>query len=155
MLDLASFLLVLSVISQGVAAALVDLGVPREMSRSLAPEIVAEVGACLQDPFLKNVLGSGLAVCELLLEDRPAAEVIRRGILDLLAFDGRDWWLVDFKTSRPPAGGNWDDFLVQEKEKYQAQLLAYREMVAAARGLSPQAICLALYFTAGPKALEL
>ena len=132
-----------------------DLGVPRETARSLAPEIVAEVRACLQESFLKNVLGSGLVVCELLLEDRPAADVIRRGILDLLAFDGRDWWLVDFKTSRPPAGGDWNDFLVQEGEKYRAQLLAYREMVSVARGLSPDAIRLALYFTAGPIALEL
>jgi len=72
-----------------------------------------------------------------------------------LAFDGRDWWLVDFKTSRPPAGGDWDAFLVQEKEKYRPQLQAYRDMVAAARDLSPEAIRPALYFTACHKILEL
>lgn len=139
----------------GVAAALVGLGVPRETAHSLAPEILAEVRACLQEPFLQKVLASGSAVAELLLEDQPAPAVLRRGRLDLLAFDGRDWWLVDFKTSRPRAGRDWDDFLAQEREKYRAQLLAYREMVAAARGLNPAAIRLALYFTAGQKVMEL
>jgi ATP-dependent helicase/nuclease subunit A len=140
---------------QGVAAALVGLGVSGEMARGLAPEILAEVCACLQEPFLKNVLASGVAVSELLLEDQPSPGILRRGRLDLLAFDGRDWWLVDFKTSRPPAGGAWDDFLVQETAKYRAQLLAYREMTAKARGLSPEVIRLALYFTAYRNVVEL
>ena len=39
------------------------------------------------------MLASGLGVSELLLEDQPAPEIIRRGRLDLLAFDGQDWWL--------------------------------------------------------------
>lgn len=139
----------------GVAAALVGLGVPRERARGLAPEILAEVRACLQEPFLKKVLASGANVCELLLEDRPTPEILRRGRLDLLAFDGRDWWLVDFKTSRPPAGGDWDFFLREEGEKYRPQLLAYREMAAGARGLRPEALRLALYFTACRKIKEL
>jgi ATP-dependent exoDNAse (exonuclease V) beta subunit len=76
--------------------------------------------------------------------------------LDFLAFDGREWWLVDFKTSRPPAGGNWEDFLLKEQEKYRPQLLAYREMVAGAKDISPpEAIRVALYFTAFRKVVEL
>jgi ATP-dependent exoDNAse (exonuclease V) beta subunit len=141
---------------QGVAAALVSFGVPREVAQKLAPEILAEVESCLQDRFLKGLLASASAVSEWLLEDQPASGVIRRGRLDLLAFDGNEWWLVDFKTSRPPSGGNWEDFLLKEKEKYRPQLLAYREMTAGARGISPpEAIRLALYFTACRKVVEL
>ena len=141
---------------QGVAAALVGLGVPRKMAHSLAPEILAEVTACLQDPFLAALFNPESAVSEWGLEDQPAAGVIRRGRLDLLAFDGRNFWLVDFKTSRPPAGESWDDFLFKEQEKYRPQLLAYREMTARVKGLSsPGDIRLALYFTAGRKVVEL
>ena len=139
----------------GVTAALVGLGVPWEMARSLAPEILLEVNACLPEPFLNNVLASGSGMSELLLEDQPAPGVLRRGRLDLLAFAGQDWWLVDFKTSRPPAGGDWENFLLKEQEKYRPQLLAYREMIAKAKGINPEAIRLALYFTACQKVVEL
>jgi ATP-dependent helicase/nuclease subunit A len=141
---------------QGVAAALVGFGVPRETAQSLAPEILREVDACLDDPFLKNLLAPASAVSEWGLEDQPAPGVIRRGRLDLLAFDGRDWWLVDFKSSRPRPGESWEDFLGREQEKYRPQLLAYREMTARVKGLgSPEDIRLALYFTAGRKMVEL
>jgi ATP-dependent helicase/nuclease subunit A len=140
----------------GVAAALVGLGVSRETAQGLALEILAEVAACLSDPFLKNLLSPAAAVCEWALEDQPASGVIRRGRLDLLAFDGRDWWLVDFKSSRPPGRMSWEDFLSQEQEKYCPQLEAYREMTARVKGLSPlEDIRLALYFTACRKMVEL
>jgi ATP-dependent exoDNAse (exonuclease V) beta subunit len=140
----------------GVAAALVGLGVPRQTAQNLAPEILDEVAACLQDPFLKNLLAPELAVSEWGLEDQPAPGVIRRGRLDLLAFDGSTWWLVDFKSSRPRPGENWEDFLLHEQERYLPQLTAYREMTARAKGLSsPEDIRLALYFTACQKMVEL
>ncbi len=138
----------------GVAAALVGLGLPRPMAQSLAPEILAEVAACLDDPFLAGLLASESAQSEWLLEDRPAAGAIRRGRLDLLAFDGRTWWLLDFKTSRPPAGVAWEDFLRSEKATYGPQLAAYREMTAKLRGLSPEALRPALYFTACRQVLD-
>ena len=76
--------------------------------------------------------------------------------MDLLAFDGKNLWLVDFKTSRPPAGVSWDDFLLEEQEKYRPQLTAYREMTARVKGLAaPGDVRLALYFTAGRQAVEL
>lgn len=40
------------------------------------------------------------------------------------------------KLSRPQHGENWEDFLREEGEKYRPQLLAYGEMVAAAKGIS-------------------
>ena len=140
----------------GVAAALVGLGVSREVAQDLAPEILAEVMACLKDPFLAALLTPESAVSEWGLEDQPASGVIRRGRLDLLAFDGESWWLVDFKSSRPPLGESWDEFILKEQEKYRPQLLAYRDMTARVKGISsPETIRLALYFTACRKAVEL
>jgi ATP-dependent helicase/nuclease subunit A len=140
----------------GVAAALVGLGLPRKTAQGLAPAILKEVDDCLQDPLLKNLLSPASAVSEWGLEDQPAPGIIRRGRLDLLAFDGSNWWLVDFKSSRPPSGVSWEDFLAREQEKYRPQLLAYQEMTARVKGLSsPENIRLALYFTACRKMVEL
>ena len=139
----------------GVAAALAGFGVDRSRARGLAPDILAEVAACLTDPFLAPLLSPDAAVSEWGLEDQPALGIIRRGRVDLLAFDGKSWWLVDFKTSRPPAGVSWDEFLLQEQEKYRPQLAAYREMTARVKGLAtPGEVRLALYFTAGQKKVE-
>ena len=140
----------------GAVAALAGFGVDREKARELAPEILAEVAACLTDPFLAPLLHPDAAESEWGLEDQPAPGIIRRGRVDLLAFDGKIWWLVDFKTSRPPAGVSWDDFLLKEREKYRPQLIAYREMTVRVKGLAtPGDVRLALYFTAGRQAVEL
>ena len=126
------------------------------MAQNLAPEILAELTAALQAPFLQTLLTPAAAVSEWALEDQPAPGSIRRGRLDLLAFDGSAWWLVDFKTSRPRSGESWDDFLIKEQERYRLQLEAYREMTGRLKGISPpQSIRLALYFTACRQVVEL
>jgi ATP-dependent exoDNAse (exonuclease V) beta subunit len=133
-----------------VAAALVQAGLAADDAAFLAPEALAEAQACLSDPTLARFIGAPPEEMksEWLLEDAPALGVVRRGRLDLLVKEGEKWWLVDFKTSRPPAGVPWEDFLARETEKYRPQLLAYREMAAGLQGLEPQALRLALYFTA-------
>ncbi|MDP3183620.1 MAG: UvrD-helicase domain-containing protein [Desulfobaccales bacterium] len=140
-----------------VAAALRQGGLAPAAAHRLAPEILAEVEACLQDPLLARLLAPNLpvALSEWLIEDQPARGVVRRGKLDRLAFDGEHWWLLDYKTSRPPEGESWEDFIAQETEKYRPQLEAYREMAARAKGLAPEAIRVALYFTAIRKVVEL
>ena len=141
-----------------LAAALRQEGMDAAAAAALAPEIRAELEACLADPFLAALLRSDLpwAASEWLLEDRPQPDVIRRGVIDRLAFDGNDWWLLDYKSSRPGAGEGWDAFMARETEKYRPQLLAYREMAAKAKGIEPpEAIRLALYFTACQRAVAL
>jgi ATP-dependent exoDNAse (exonuclease V) beta subunit len=141
----------------GVAAALRQGGLALETAGPLAADILAEVEACRQEPFLARLLAPGLpeAVSEGHLEARPAPDLVRRGRFDLLAHDGRHWWLLDYKTSRPAPGEDWEEFMARETEKYRPQLLAYRDMAARARGLPPESIRLALYFTALPGAVEL
>jgi ATP-dependent exoDNAse (exonuclease V) beta subunit len=143
--------------AEGVAAALRQEGLAPEAASGLAQEILAETAACRRDPVLRRLLDPNLpeAASEWLLESQPQPGVIRRGIMDRLAFDGRDWWLLDYKTSRPGREEDWDAFMAQEKEKYAPQIRAYREMAASAKNIRPEAIRLGIYFTAIQKMVEL
>jgi ATP-dependent helicase/nuclease subunit A len=138
-------------------AALRQAGLAAAVATSLATEIFAELQACQADPFLAALLKPGLpfAASEWPLEDQPQPGMIRRGVIDLLAFDGNHWWLLDFKTSRPPTDEGWDTFIVQEIEKYRPQLLAYREMAARVKELpAPGVIRVGIYFTACQRVVE-
>jgi ATP-dependent exoDNAse (exonuclease V) beta subunit len=140
-----------------LAAALRQEGLARPVAAALAAEIEAELAACQADPFLTALLDPDMpwAASEWLLEDQPQPGTIRRGVIDRLAFDGKDWWLLDYKTSRPAPGEDWETFLAQESEKYRPQLLAYREMAAKAQGIEPpEAIRLGIYFTACRRVVE-
>jgi ATP-dependent exoDNAse (exonuclease V) beta subunit len=141
-----------------LAAALRQEGMAAPAAASLAAEIQAELAACQTDPFLTALLAPDIpwVVSEWLLEDQPHPGAIRRGVIDHLAFDGHNWWLLDFKTSRPARGEDWEAFITQETEKYRPQLLAYREMAAKAQGIEPpEAIRLGIYFTACRKVVEM
>jgi ATP-dependent exoDNAse (exonuclease V) beta subunit len=140
-----------------VAAALRQGGVAPEAAARLAPEILAEVAACRRDPFLAGLLATASPPVrsEWLLEDHAGPGRIRRGQIDLLAFDGASWWLLDYKTSRPEKGEDWEEFIRQETEKYRPQLLAYQQMATRIKGLTPEAIRLALYFTGCQRVVEI
>jgi ATP-dependent helicase/nuclease subunit A len=141
-----------------LATALRQGGVGMSRAASLAAEIAAELKACQGDSFLAGLLRPDLpwAASEWLLEDQPQPGVIRRGVIDRLVFDGSHWWLLDFKTSRPASGEDWQTFLAQETEKYRPQLSAYREMAARAQGLTgPGDIRVCIYFTARQRAVEI
>jgi ATP-dependent exoDNAse (exonuclease V) beta subunit len=140
-----------------LAAALRQEGMTAPAAATLAAEIQAELAACQADPFLTSRLRPDIpqAASEWLLEDQPHPGAIRRGVIDHLSFDGKDWWLLDYKTSRPAAGEDWEAFISRETEKYRPQLLAYREMAARAQGIDPPgAIRLGVYFTACRKVVE-
>ena len=139
-----------------VAAALRQGGVAPEAAALLAPEILAEAAACRRDPFLAGLLEAAtLRHSEWLLEEHAGAGRIRRGVIDLLAFDGKNWWVVDYKTSRPEQEEDWEVFIRAETEKYRPQLLAYRQMAARIKGITPEAVRLALYFTGCQRMMEL
>ncbi|MDD2903841.1 MAG: UvrD-helicase domain-containing protein [Syntrophales bacterium] len=142
--------------SASMAAALRQEGLAPEAAARLAPEILAEASACRRDSFLVELLEAETPpLSEWLLEEDAGAGRLRRGQIDLLAFDGRNWWIVDYKTSRPGSKEDWEDFIRGETEKYRPQLLAYREMVARMKGISPEDIRLALYFTGCQWAVEI
>ncbi len=121
---------------------------------SLAQDILAEIKACREDPFLAPLLSLNLPLArsEWLLEAWHDGNTIYRGQIDRLVFDGRQWWLLDYKTSRPGAKENWPEFIAAEVKKYRPQLLAYREMAAGFYHISPpELIQTVLYFTAGQR----
>jgi ATP-dependent helicase/nuclease subunit A len=137
--------------ADSLAAALRREGLAAAAAALAAPAILAELQACLQDPFLARLLDPALSASrsEWRLEDWADSRTIRRGKIDRAAFDDEQWWLLDYKTSRPEPGQDWEEFITGEAEKYRPQLQAYREMAARAQGLAPEAIQVGLYFTAG------
>jgi ATP-dependent exoDNAse (exonuclease V) beta subunit len=141
----------------GLAAALRQEGLDQAKAAALAPELLAELEACRRDPWLMSLLNPKLpvALSEWLLEDLAGPETLRRGKIDRLVCDGQSWWILDYKTSRPETDADWESFIAHETGKYRPQLLAYREMAAKARGLAPEEVRLALYFTACQRAVEL
>ena len=129
------------------------IGSPTE-ALSLAQDILAEINACREDPFLGPLLSLNLPLArsEWLLEAWHDGNTIYRGQIDRLVFDGRQWWLLDYKTSRPGAEENWPEFIAAALKKYRPQLLAYREMAAGFYHISPpELIQTVLYFTAGQR----
>jgi len=130
-------------------------GVPAALAPTAARDILTEAAACLADPFLRELAAAADLRQEWLLEGLVTPGEIRRGRPDLLARQGDVWWLVDFKSSRPPAEMAWDDFLAREVERHRPQLLAYRELAAARLGLSPDSLRPVLYFTACQRRVDL
>ncbi len=149
-----------------------------EGALALAQEILTEVQACQADPFLAPLLSPSLPVAksEWLVEawtDLPSGRVeaagsalkgvyqsqgpfVYRGKIDRLVFDGRQWWLLDYKTSRPGPEQSWQEFEAAEAAKYRPQMEAYRAMAAKFFNL-PDPACLqtVLYFTAARRAVFL
>jgi ATP-dependent exoDNAse (exonuclease V) beta subunit len=132
-------------------------GVPESEAKPLAREILKEVQLCLQEDFFNWLLEQKhpQAYCEWRLEDRPAADKIRSGSVDRAVFDGRNWWVVDYKTSRPVAGESVDSFLARESQLYRPQLLAYKEMVANYLNVDLNSVRPVLYFTALQRKIEM
>ena len=140
-----------------LAAALRQEGMTGPAAAALAAEIEAELMACQADPFLTPAwprISPGQPVSGS-WKTNPARAPSAGGSSTILSFDGQDWWLLDFKSSRPAAGEDWEAFIARETEKYRPQLLAYREMAAKAKGIEPpEAIRLGVYFTACQQVVE-
>lgn len=156
---------VLSTLAQGqsmpdvpaLAAALKNLGLEETDALRLAQEIRTDLVAAQQEPFLAQALRSdhSQAKTDWRLEDCPQPGQIRQARIDRLFFDGQQWWLVQYVTSRPRAAESESDFLAREAEKYRPQVKVYAEMAARALGLAdPEEIQRALYFTSLQKKLH-
>ncbi|MCX5835129.1 MAG: PD-(D/E)XK nuclease family protein, partial [Deltaproteobacteria bacterium] len=118
--------------------------------------ILGEVSGVLQDPFISRLLVKETPVLrsEWAVEDRAGERRVRSGILDLVAFDGTSWWIIDFKTSRPP-DGNLEAFADIQMALYRPQLEAYRAMLGKAEGVREENIQAGIYLTAIKKWFEI
>jgi ATP-dependent helicase/nuclease subunit A len=142
---------------KAVAQALVREGVGDEEAQETAPMILAEVRACQKEKFCAFILQGDhpFSAGEWVLEDRVEEGLVRSGVIDRIIFDGRAWFLVDYKTTPLPEGTPIETFLQDQDALYRQQLLAYREMLSHARSLDPSLIRLFLYFTALQKEYEI
>jgi ATP-dependent exoDNAse (exonuclease V) beta subunit len=140
-----------------LVAALLSEGVPEPEAKVLAGEIIKEVQLCLQEDFFSWLLKQDHphSYSEWSLEDLPARDKIRSGTVDRLVFDGSNWWVVDYKTSRPLSGDTVESFIERESHLYRPQLHAYGEMVANYFKVDISAVRTVLYFTGLQRKVEL
>ncbi|HOD36786.1 MAG TPA: UvrD-helicase domain-containing protein [Syntrophales bacterium] len=139
-----------------VEKALAREGVAGESVTRLAKEILEEVSAVLQDPIVSRLLKREMPVLrsEWAVEDSAADRRIRSGILDLVAYDGAFWWIIDFKTSKPP-DGNIEDFVNGQTTLYRPQIEAYRVMLQKVEGVRAENIRAGIYLTALKQWIEM
>ncbi|MCJ7833130.1 MAG: PD-(D/E)XK nuclease family protein, partial [Deltaproteobacteria bacterium] len=144
-------------LEKAVIQALIAEGVVSEAAREMAGPILEEVSTCQQEPFCANILRTDhpFSACEWALEDQMDDRTVRSGIIDRIIFDGKEWLLVDYKTTSLPEGMPVETFLQEQAALYRDQLSAYREMLAHARSVDPALIRLFLYFTALQKEYEI
>jgi len=137
--------------------ALIEEGVDLKTATEMAPQLLAEVGACLQEDFCAFILRRdySFAASEWALEDQLDDRTLRSGVIDRIVFDGKEWFLVDYKTTPLTEGLSIETFLQEQAAFYRDQLLAYQEMLAHARSIDPALIRLFLYFTALQKGYEI
>jgi ATP-dependent helicase/nuclease subunit A len=142
---------------KAVVQALMAEGVGDEAGQEMADLILAEVCACQQEPFCANILRADhpFSACEWVLEDQVEVGTVRSGVIDRIIFDGKDWLVVDYKTTSLPEGIAVGTFFQEQDVLYRKQLLAYQEMLAHARSIDPALIRLFLYFTALQKEYEI
>ena len=140
-----------------IVKALYTEGLPVDLAAYMAPEIMKEVTSTLSDPFITRLIDKSNPIVrsEWAIEDRPKNRHIRSGIIDLAVFDGSDWWIVDFKTSRPAKIDSVEEFISREEELYMPQLEAYRSMLENVESVSKSIIHIGIYLTALQQWLEL
>ncbi|MEA3470220.1 MAG: UvrD-helicase domain-containing protein [Thermodesulfobacteriota bacterium] len=116
---------------KAVRIALVNEGITEKVAEKMAGEILREVGSAVKEPFLAGLIGSSNPIVETEwpIEDMSNERRLRSGIIDLAVFDGKTWWVVDFKTSRPKEGEKLEVFLKGEEKKYTPQIDNYRSML--------------------------
>ena len=134
---------------KAVASALQAEGISVSDAVHDARGVIDEAAATLDDPFIKKLVGAaGNDVkTEWRIENIPTTGHVRPGIIDLAVHDGRTWWIIDFKTSRPYDDEDRDHFFERECRIYCFQISAYEEMIRAATGSSLSDIKKGLYFT--------
>ena len=131
-----------------IETALAAAGLNPQDAAVLAQEIESEVKACQKEAFFAWLLdrtASGRS--EMTVEALKQPGVVQTGVLDFVRKDQKQWWIVDFKTSRPKEGEKETEFLEHEADHYRAQLMAYRDMLAKTIAIDPTEIKSGLYFT--------
>ncbi len=134
---------------KAIALALHAEGVPENSAFQLAGEILEEVRATIEDPFIKGLSSekNPFFKSEWGIDEPAGAKILRSGALDLVTFDGKSWWIIDFKTSRPFQKEAIADFIARQASLNRSQLTAYRSMLASLQSIPVSNIRSGIYFT--------
>ncbi|MDP8983818.1 MAG: UvrD-helicase domain-containing protein [Pseudomonadota bacterium] len=119
-------------------------GVPAERLQDASARVIAALTAVHGDPRARWILRKRARddVREHALSGRGQSGIVRV-IFDRSFIDEQGVrWVIDYKTSHH-AGGNLEEFLDREVERYRAQLHRYAEL---ARRLGPEPVRVGLYF---------
>ncbi len=140
-----------------IAKAIRAEGLSTDAASDMTAEIIKEVASTLGDPFMTGLIDktNPEVKSEWAIEDAPGEKHIRSGVIDLAVFDGSDWWIVDFKTSRPAENEPVEKFIIREEELYRQQLEAYRSMLKRVKSAGNSIIHTGIYFTALRQWLEI
>jgi len=134
---------------KAIAIALRAEGVPENSAFRLAGEILEEVRAAMEDPFIKSLSSekNPFFKSEWGIDEPAGAKILRSGTLDFVTFDGKSWWIIDFKTSRPFTRESTADFIARQVSLHRPQLTAYRSMLASLQSTPFRDIHAGIYFT--------
>ncbi len=135
---------------KSVAIALTQKGMSESQATHLAPDILEEVKTTMSSPFIAGLIDrtNHEVNSEFAIEDVHRESHLRSGIIDLLVFDGRSWWICDFKTARPGKNDTIETFIIREREAYRSQLKTYAAMLAHLKSYEESDIRRGIYLTA-------
>ena len=123
--------------------------VPHSVVEQVVNDILEELRRCLNDTFFRWITGTKFvwSKSEWSLESQTGTRVITSGVIDRVVFDGKDYWIVDYKTHLPRTGEPETDFIERMKEKFRPQLLEYRRLLASVIGIDKDRIHIGIYLT--------
>ena len=131
-------------------------GLNNKMAKGVAREILDELRRCCEEPFFKWITGNDFqwSASELGIESMAEKNVITSGVIDRVVFDGKKYWIVDYKTHQPGTNETKGDFIERMKGKFKPQLVEYRRLLASAKGISDHHIHTIIYLTHIPTWIE-
>lgn len=135
-----------------------ELGVDLEKSVEIAADIRVELEKCLEDPFFRWITNSDnfeWAETEWAVEFPENENVIVSGVIDRVLFDGKYYWVIDYKSHKPHENETAAEFEERMKRSYASQLDAYRNFVARVREVDKKCIKCGLYLTSVSSWVEL
>jgi len=133
-------------------------GLPHEDIAEIAREIADEVAECLNDPFFRWLLEpkeAEWATSEWSVEGMAEGQGIYSGNIDRVIYDGRFYWIIDYKTNQKQR--DEDDKIFERRmiKDYRPQLTAYALMLKDLKECGADDIKKGIYLTSICKWLEI
>ncbi len=136
---------------------LVMEGLSRHDADRHAADILKELNRCSSEPFFRWIIGEDFkwSASEWSIEALTSKKTITSGIVDRVVFDGEHYWVVDYKTHRPHPGESEMEFVRRMKDRFRAQLEAYKDLVARVKQVKKNCVRTGIYLTHISKWVEI